>query len=313
MMHLSEVIAPERQPLLIALLITLSVFATIMLIVKSARQREEISRRAAPERSRSNTIDASWEQHASRIVDRAAAIFSSGARPNSSTLRRDLIQAGYFFKHAPILFSALRIFVALSLPSLFLIGSSVLSLGLPVALTALAAMGLALLGLILPSLLLDARVRSMQQRHRDAFPDMMDLLVVCVESGQSVHSAFAQVSREIMPFCPALGFNLYLLNLELRAGGTIDEALRALYGRIGLEEVRSLSVLLRQSEELGTSISGTLRIFSDEMRDKRLIRAETKANLLPVKMALPLGFFIFPVILLVILVPIAIRIKNSFV
>jgi tight adherence protein C len=93
----------------------------------------------------------------------------------------------------------------------------------------------------------------------------------------------------------------------------LTEALDGLADRLGIEEVQSLRLLLKQSEELGASIATSLRVFSDEMRDKRLMRAETKAHALPVKMTLPLGLFIFPVILLVIMLPVVIRIKNAFV
>ena len=92
----------------------------------------------------------------------------------------------------------------------------------------------------------------------------------------------------------------------------MTEALDGLSERLGIEEVKSLKVMLKQSEELGASIAATLRVYSDEMRDKRLMRAEAKAHALPVKLTLPLGVFIFPVILLVIMVPLIVRIKNSF-
>lgn len=174
-------------------------------------------------------------------------------------------------------------------------------------------MGLALFSLVFIPVALDFRIRSMQEKYRRAFPDMMDLLVICVESGQSLPAAIAQVSRELMQISPQLGFNLHLVSLELRAGSTLSMSLLNLHGRLGLDEVKSLAVLLKQSEELGASIAGTLRVFSDEMREKRLVRAETKANMLPVKMTIPLGLFIFPVVMMVIMVPVVIRIKNTFV
>jgi tight adherence protein C len=304
----------DMQPIVIGGLIAIAVFAATLLVARAAREREIIGRRVTADLGgASHSLDAGWQQHANRLMERAAIIFAPGPTQSSTTLGRELFKAGYFSPSAAAYFNAVRIVTAIALPSAFLLLQTIFSLRLPLVLATLAALGLALLGLVLPSFLLDAQIKKMRGRYRNAFPDMMDLLVVCVESGQSVQSAIAQVAREMMQVLPQLGFNLHLVSLELRAGGTIHSALMSLHGRVGLDEVKSLAVLMKQSEELGASISGTLHVFSEEMRDKRLIRAETQANLLPVKMTIPLGLFIFPVILLAILVPVAIRIKNSFV
>ena len=129
----------------------------------------------------------------------------------------------------------------------------------------------AFIGLLLPGAALD-RLRSYQHlNYRNAFPDFMDLLVVCVESGQSLPAALDRVSKEIVQFCPGLGANLHIVTLELRAGRTLSDALEGLQGRTALEEVRSLQLLLKQSEELGASIAPTLRVFAEEMRNKRFV------------------------------------------
>ena len=305
---------PDMQPIVIGILIAIAVFTATLLLARATREREMIGRRATTELGgASSSLDAGWQQHANRMMERAAAIFAPGTTQSSTALGRELFKAGYFSPNAVAYYNAVRIFAAIAFPSAFLLLQTMLALRLSLVLATLASLGLALVGLVLPSFLLDARISKMRGRYRNAFPDMMDLLVVCVESGQSVQSAIAQVAREMMQVLPQLGFNLHLVSLELRAGGTVHSALISLHGRVGLDEVKSLAVLMKQSEELGSSISGTLHVFSEEMRDKRLIRAETQANLLPVKMTIPLGLFIFPVVLLAILVPVGIRIKNSFV
>ncbi|TIO48090.1 MAG: type II secretion system F family protein, partial [Mesorhizobium sp.] len=90
------------------------------------------------------------------------------------------------------------------------------------------------------------------------------------------------------------------------------EALRDLADRIGLDEARSLAVLFRQSEELGTSLTEALRVYSDEMRSQRILRAEERANSLPVKMMVPLGICIFPVVMMILMLPVIIRMKGIF-
>jgi tight adherence protein C len=101
------------------------------------------------------------------------------------------------------------------------------------------------------------------------------------------------------------------MSLELRAGSTLAEAVDNLARRTGIQEVLSLGSLLFQTEQLGTSIGDALRVYSDELRDKRLSRAEEKAHALPVKLTLPLGLYIFPVMMVVIGLPVVMRIKNA--
>jgi tight adherence protein C len=105
----------------------------------------------------------------------------------------------------------------------------------------------------------------------------------------------------------ALGTNLIILGAETRAGRSTAEALSTFADRLNLDEARAFVILLRQSLELGTDVSDALRVFSDEMRQKRLLRAEETANKLPVKMVLPLGGLIFPVILVTVMYPVIIR------
>lgn len=303
----------QLEPIHISVLTSLLVLLAAGLIART-RAREEVGRRASAALSRSSqSLDASWQERANQFLERTVALFSAEDRGGDSTLRRQLVQAGYFSKHAAAIFATIKLGTAIVLPILFLLSLPLLSLVLPIFLIVAAVMGLALFSLVFIPVALDFRIRAMQEKYRRAFPDMMDLLVICVESGQSLPAAIAQVSRELMQISPQLGFNLHLVSLELRAGSTLSMSLLNLHGRLGLDEVKSLAVLLKQSEELGASIAGTLRVFSDEMREKRLVRAETKANMLPVKMTIPLGLFIFPVVMMVIMVPVVIRIKNTFV
>ena len=97
----------------------------------------------------------------------------------------------------------------------------------------------------------------------------------------------------------------------MRAGRSTIDALNSLADRLDLDEARSFVLVLRQSVELGSDVAESLRVFSDEMRDKRVIRAEESANKLPVKMVVPLGLFIFPVILMVVMLPLALRVMAA--
>ncbi|MBN9252594.1 MAG: type II secretion system F family protein, partial [Mesorhizobium sp.] len=105
--------------------------------------------------------------------------------------------------------------------------------------------------------------------------------------------------------------NLQLVSLELRAGRSLDDALKALSDRLSLDEVRSFATLLQQSKELGTSLSGALRVFSDEMRHKRMSLAEEKAHALPAKMSVPVTVCILPVVLMIAIIPIIVKMTSQ--
>src|SRR5262249_15915447 len=169
-----------------------------------------------------------------------------------------------------------------------------------------------LLGVVGPDAYIARRQRRLHERYRITFPDMLDLIVVCLDAGLSLEAALDRVSADVMGQNRQLGSNLMLLGAEMRAGRSTVDALDSLADRLGLDEARSLVAMLRQSVELGTDVGDALRVFSDEMRDRRLLRAEERANQLPVKMVGSLGLCIFPVILGLVMLPVIIRLVSFF-
>jgi tight adherence protein C len=166
-------------------------------------------------------------------------------------------------------------------------------------------------GLLIPALYLRQRHNQLNQQCREGFPTFLDLLVVCSEAGLTPRAGIERVSREITRTHPFLGANLFLMSLELRAGRPLVEAVEGLGRRVNLDEIRSFGSLLQQTEELGTNLTSTLRVFSEDMRARRFFRAEEKAYGLPVKLVLPLGLFVFPGMLVVVLLPIIARLQKA--
>ena len=175
-----------------------------------------------------------------------------------------------------------------------------------------AGAGGAAVGAFLPRLVVDARQRAMLRQCDRGFPDFLDLLVVCAEVGMPPRAGIERVSREIVRSYPFLGANLFLMHLQIRAGRTVSETLASLAQRVRLDEVSKLGALLHQTETLGTSVATTLRTFSEDMRARRMLRAEEKAHALPAKLVLPLALFIFPVILVVVFLPVIVRSRVIF-
>lgn len=182
--------------------------------------------------------------------------------------------------------------------------------GLPSHFPILLALMAAVLGLMLPGMYVDKRIAKAERQCSEGFPDMMDLLVACVEAGLSLDAGVLRVSEELERRHVELSLNLKTLALEMRAGRTRRDAWRAFAERVGLEEASSLATMLRQSEEMGTSLGETLRVFSKDMRQRRILIAEEKAMALPAKMTVPLILFVFPVLLGVLILPAIIRFQS---
>ena len=187
-------------------------------------------------------------------------------------------------------------------PLIITLSSSMLWLGVIVG-------GIA--GYVGPSMYIDRRIAKRRDEHRAGFPDFMDLLVVCADSGLSMEASLERVGHELGDSYPSLCTNIHMANLEIRAGRSMTEALEHLGDRLGLEEARSFATLVQQSAELGSSITEALRVYSDDMRHKRLSRAEEKAYALPAKLAVPMMVCIFPVLFVVILLPVIVRLYTG--
>lgn len=252
---------------------------------------------------------------ASAVRERAARSahdFYAKADPeNVARLRMRLIQAGYMDPGAVGLFFLVR-FVALAAAGL---GAFVVA---EVGGKAGSAMNLwtfvgsaAIIGYFAPSFVLSRRIKARAVEYRNGFPDFMDLMIVCSDAGMSMEAGIERVSKELEATYPALAMNLRLVSIELRAGRNLDGALKSLADRLSLDEVRSFATLLQQSKELGTSLSGALRVFSDEMRHKRMSLAEEKAHALPAKMSVPVTVCILPVVLMVAIIPLIVRMNMG--
>jgi tight adherence protein C len=225
-------------------------------------------------------------------------------------LRRNLVRAGFFRSDALNYYIFARIALVIVLPLLAYVFTQLFLQNVPLLfrfLVLLIALVIAILG---PDAYVSRRQRAMSERYRQVFPDFLDLLTVCVDAGLSLEAAIDRVTGHMSKQSREFGLNLMMVGAETRAGRTMVEALESLADRLGVDEAQSLVLVLRQSIDLGSDIAEALHVFSDEMRAKRLLRAEEIANKLPVKMTFPLGLFIFPVILLVVLLPVGIRLVT---
>jgi tight adherence protein C len=220
-----------------------------------------------------------------------------------SVIRLQLIQAGYFNREAVTFYLAGRFtaLVAAAVGALVLLPWAIAGGG-GLGATLLAGL-LATAALLGPDRVVAARRSAKMVEYREGFPDLLDLLVASVEAGLSLDAAVNRVGDELSRRYPTLAEHLRFLTLELRAGKDRKEAWQSFAERLGLEEARAFATMLRQAEEMGTSLGETLRVFSEDMRAKRMLRAEEKAMALSAKLIVPLILFIFPCLLGVLMLP----------
>jgi tight adherence protein C len=220
-----------------------------------------------------------------------------------------LMQAG-FRGQAPYvtyLFFRMTMPIVMLLVSLFYM-FVVLKLGYPLMVKLGIAIGAAYFGMYSPDLFLKNKIQRRQTSIKRAFPDALDLLLICVESGMSIETAFRKVSEEIGTQSVALAEEMTLTTAELSYLPDRRAAYENLAQRTGIEGVRAVCLALQQSERYGTPLGATLRVMAQENRDMRMSEAEKKAAGLPPKLTVPMIVFFLPVLFVVILGPAAIRV-----
>jgi tight adherence protein C len=307
----------DNANVLMALLVFLATGTTAFSVMAFARVRGSVKRRtsrlmgdgertAKPARSlRYSSLKAM-----AQLLEYTTKHYAGTNDDNMKVLRRRLIQAGIYDPRGVAFFFIARTALAIGLAAvMFLFVPLVMSNSGSFFWLMVIVGGIA--GYVGPSMYIDRRISARKIEHRSGFPDFMDLLVVCADSGLSMEASFERVGRELGDSYPSLTANIHMTNLEIRAGRPLKDALERFADRLALEEARSFATLINQSIDLGSSITDALRVYSDDMRHKRLSRAEEKAYALPAKLSLPMMICIFPVIFVVILLPVFVRLHYG--
>jgi tight adherence protein C len=220
-----------------------------------------------------------------------------------SRTRKWLIQAGYREpRHLTIYVSSRLVCAALG----FAVAVAISGFD-----SAVLLVGLAGLGFFLPRFALKRAIRQRQQNIKLGLPDALDLTVICVEAGLALDQALMRVGQDLHHAHPELSDELYLVNLEMRAGKPRAEALRNLVERTGVDDIRALVGTLIQTDRFGTSIAQALSVHSDSLRTERRQRAEEAAAKTTIKMVIPLVLFVLPSIIFVTLGPAVISLFRT--
>ena len=288
---------------MMTLLVFLSVAATVGAIAsllatpRLARRIDNVADPAARQPG--------WKTSVVSLVGPFARLSAPEGEWTRSPLRLRFIQAGIRHADARLIFFGAKTLLPLATA---LVAYVPLRVGGSSGLTLLAWLATAALaGTYVPNAWLSLKARARQREVFENFPDAADLMLVCVEAGLGLDAALTRVTDELQAKSPVLAEELHLAGLEMRAGGSRENALRNLAMRTGVEEVGTFATMLTQADKFGTSVGESLRVFSEDLRHKRQVRAEEAAAKIPTKMLFPLVLFIFPSIIMVVLGPAIVR------
>jgi len=300
--------------------ILFSVFAAVVLTVVGAfglAQRDPALKRiASATRQSPTTGSVFYQKKSTRLLDMLEPIqkqLAQGDAKQVGLVKSRLVQAGYYQPSSVEIYYTIRVVLAVGLAAVA--AFSVLFL-LPVVganSALLLIIGGAAIGYYAPALVLSLRISDRQRAFRLGMPDAMDMILVGVEAGLSLPASITHLCDEVADAHPIIAEQFHIITLEFQAGRSRPDALASLAKRMNVQEARTFATMISQSETLGTSLATTLRVLADEMRRDRMLKAETRAAELPVKMAIPLVLCIFPALFSVIMSPLVIRLLRTFV
>lgn len=273
----------------------------------SVRKRLDITPAEAKVEKRATPAMREKPSRAAQIAKRANQFYADNDPKSMRKMQMQLMQAGYLHENALALFIGARIGLSILMAVVALVATLVFFGGMSGTNKAVVIMVMALIGYLGPNFYVSRKVKKLQLENRSGFPDVMDLMIVAAEAGLTMEASIERIAHEVEKTYPTLSRQLTIASLEIRAGRPLDQALRAFGDRLGLEEVQGFATMIQQSKELGTSVSDALRVYSEEMRHKRMMAAEERAYALPAKLSIPVTAFILPVVVGVAILPTVVR------
>lgn len=296
-------------PILVFLAVSLAVGALLLWLMPSRSQQRLQAVTGEPV---NDQVGGGWTETIVKLVGPLASLSTPDENWDRSALRLRFLHAGLRNPDVRLMYFGLKTALPLLFAGVafFTLRAGGTAQGLPLLFVVLTS---ALVGIYLPNVALFMKVRSRQREVFENFPDAADLMLVCVEAGLGLDAALVRVTDEIKRKSIALAEELHLTNLEMRAGASRETALRNLAMRTGVEETLTFATMLAQADRFGTSLGDSLRVFSDDLRHKRQMRAEERAAKIPTKMLLPLVLCIFPSVIAVVLGPAVITIIREMI
>ncbi|PUE13816.1 type II secretion system F family protein [Limnohabitans sp. WS1] len=309
---------PQLNPTLLLVLLCALVFAAVVMAVFALnryweqRQQQSRFKDLVGVAHTPTALPTAAAPKASRWMDSLYKLSLPAEGWGESQIRLKFLRAGFRQSDAPRIYYVIKSLLVLVVPVLVWLGLWLFKPAWPSSQMALVTLLTAAAGYYGPDVFLQWRTQTRRDTLQRGLPDLVDLLVVALESGMGLDSAITRVSKELARSHALLAEEFYLAGLEVRAGAGRMTALKNLALRMNLDDLNGLVTMLNQSERFGTSLGEALRVQSEVMRLKRGQRAEEIAAKIPVKMLFPLIFFIFPSIMVVLIGPGWMQISAAF-
>jgi tight adherence protein C len=304
MSGLTERFGPMAPLLAVGLLGMLLILMALPIVMKRQRDRFRELKDQGP---KATTDKKRALRKATKVdkLEKYAHFLEPQKKEELSAAKLNMLRAGYTGKNAVRMFHAVQFLLAI----LFLIGGLIIAFvkslsqdmsGVDLMLHSLLPCAI---GYYIPRYWVNKRVKQRQTEIIQGFPDALDLMLVCVEAGQSLDQSIIRVGKESRAGYPALADEFDMVAQEVKAGKERISVLKDMSERVGVPDVASFVTTIIQSATFGTSVADALRVYSADMRDKRIMRAEEKANMLPTKLTLGTMLFTVPPLLVILIGP----------
>jgi tight adherence protein C len=303
---LTDTLGPFGPLLAIGGLGLLMVLATLsLLLVQKPDPLDRLKQSAGTATAGDGKARSLRSGNKNKKLDKYASFLEPQDKKQLSEIRLKLMQAGYRHRDAVRYFHAAQMGLALGLLVLGVIYFLLFKTGQETTVNdaLLYILGPGVAGYMIPKYWVTKRQQKRQEEIQDGFPDSLDMMLVCIEAGQSLDQAIIRVAREIRAAYPALSEEYEIVALQIKAGRDKAGVLNEFGERCGVQDISSFVTVLIQSQTFGTSIGEALRVYAGEMRDKRVMRAEEKANKLPTKMTLATMMLTVPPLLIILVGP----------
>lgn len=307
-----DMLGPAGPLIVVAGLAFLLIMATIPMMLSSRPDPMEKLKKTGQEKMDAETRAVLRDKRKNEKLNKYAQFLEPQDEKELSDIRMKLLQAGYRTKDAVQLYYFAQFALGIGLLGVgviyFFLFVDQASATMQQKIMYMLGPGAA--GYMAPKYWINKRVEKRKEEIQSGFPDALDMMLVCVEAGQSMDQSIVRVSKELRASYPALADEFEIISHEMKAGKDKSQVLNDMSERCGVQDVSSFVTVLNQAQSFGTSISDALRVYASEMRDKRVMRAEEKANQLPTKMTLTTMMLTVPPLLIILVGPSAVGIAD---
>ena len=309
---ITGMLGPAGPLMVVAGLALVLILATVPMMLNSRPDPMEKLKKTGQERMDAETRAVLRDKRKNDKLNKYAQFLEPQDAKELSDIRMKLLQAGYRTKDAVQLYYFAQFALGLGLLGvglayffLFVDGANA-----TMQQKLMYILGPGAAGYMFPKYWITKRVEKRKEEIQSGFPDALDMMLVCVEAGQSMDQSIVRVSKELRASYPSLADEFEIISHEMKAGKDKNAVLNDMSERCGVQDVSSFVTVLSQAQNFGTSISDALRVYAAEMRDKRVMRAEEAANKLPTKMTLTTMMLTVPPLLIILVGPSAVGITE---